>query len=162
MSCANNWQMEVEGDGLQAASQEETQEMTETSVSSTSMEATRLAVQLAAALLRAEEKPSVADAVALVREIRQEILPLVAEEGADRRTPAVPVEESVSDDWIVCLEDGKRLKLLKRYLMTHHGMTPQEYRAKWGLPPDYPMAAPSYSRERSAMARKIGLGRKRR
>ena len=75
-------------------------------------------------------------------------------------TPAVPVKRSVTDDYIICLEDGKKLKMLKRHLMTAYGMTPEEYRAKWGLKPDYPMVAPSYARTRQELAKKIGLGRK--
>ena len=75
-------------------------------------------------------------------------------------TPAVPIKRSVTDDYIVCLEDGKKLKVLKRHLMTYHGMTPEEYRAKWGLPYDYPMVAPSYARKRQELAKAIGLGRK--
>ena len=75
-------------------------------------------------------------------------------------TPAVPIRRSVTDDYIVCLEDGKKLKMLKRHLMTAYGMTPQEYRAKWELPHDYPMVAPSYARTRQELARAIGLGRK--
>ena len=74
--------------------------------------------------------------------------------------PAVPIRRSVTDDHIVCLEDGKKLKMLKRHLMTDHGMTPQDYRAKWGLRSDYPMVAPSYSVQRQALAKQIGLGRK--
>lgn len=73
--------------------------------------------------------------------------------------PVVPIRKSVSDEYIVCLEDGKRLKMLKRYLKTHYNMTTEEYRRKWGLPPDYPMVAPAYARIRSAFAKKIGLGR---
>ena len=75
-------------------------------------------------------------------------------------TPAVPIRRSVTDDHIVCLEDGKKLKMLKRHLMAEHGMTPAEYRAKWGLGPDYPMIAPNYSAQRQAFAKQIGLGRK--
>jgi predicted transcriptional regulator len=75
-------------------------------------------------------------------------------------TPAVPIRRSVTDDYIVCLEDGKKLKMLKRHLMTAYSMTPEEYRAKWGLKPDYPMVAPNYSQKRQELARKIGLGRK--
>ena len=75
-------------------------------------------------------------------------------------TPAVPIRRSVTDDHIVCLEDGKKLKMLKRHLMTAYGMTPEEYRTKWGLPFDYPMVAPSYSAKRKALAMAIGLGRK--
>jgi len=75
-------------------------------------------------------------------------------------TPAVPVKKSVTDDYIVCLEDGKKLKMLKRHLMTSYGMTPEEYRAKWGLKADYPMVAPNYAAKRQELAKKIGLGRK--
>ena len=75
-------------------------------------------------------------------------------------TPAVPIRRSVTDDHIVCLEDGKRLKMLKRHLMTDHGLTPEEYRAKWGLKPDYPMVAPTYSARRQMLAKQMGLGRK--
>ena len=75
--------------------------------------------------------------------------------------PAVPIKKSYTDDYIVCLEDGKKLKMLKRYLRSHFDMTPEEYRAKWGLPIDYPMVAPSYAAKRSAFAKEIGLGKKR-
>ena len=75
-------------------------------------------------------------------------------------TPAVPIRRSVTDDYIVCLEDGKKLKMLKRHLMTAYGLTPEEYRAKWGLKPDYPMVAPNYSAQRQTLAKQIGLGRK--
>lgn len=73
--------------------------------------------------------------------------------------PAVSIKKSITPDHIVCLEDGKKLKMLKRYLRTTHGMTPEEYRAKWGLSSDYPMVAPNYAAQRSAFAKKIGLGR---
>ena len=79
---------------------------------------------------------------------------------APELTPAVPIKRSITDDYIVCLEDGKKLKMLKRHLMTSYGMTPEEYRTKWGLKPDYPMVAPSYARTRQELAKKIGLGRK--
>ena len=68
--------------------------------------------------------------------------------------PAVPIEQSVADDYLVCLEDGRRLKTLKRYIRHHYGLTPQQYRARWGLPADYPMVAPSYARLRSALAKR--------
>jgi predicted transcriptional regulator len=74
--------------------------------------------------------------------------------------PAVPIKRSVTDDHIFCLEDGKKLKMLKRHLMTDHGLTPEAYRAKWGLKPDYPMVAPNYSAQRQALAKQFGLGRK--
>jgi predicted transcriptional regulator len=73
--------------------------------------------------------------------------------------PAVAIRNSIKKDHIVCLEDGKKLKMLKRHLMTHYGMTPDDYRAKWGLPKDYPMVAPEYAETRRTLAKKIGLGR---
>ena len=79
---------------------------------------------------------------------------------ASAPTPAVAVKKSVFPDYIVCLEDGKKLKMLKRHLNTSYGMTPEAYRAKWGLPRDYPMVAPSYAAVRSGLAKRIGLGRK--
>jgi len=78
---------------------------------------------------------------------------------AEKQKPAVPVSKSVHDDYIVCLEDGKRLKMLKRYLRSRYDMSPEEYRRKWGLPPDYPMVAPAYAARRSDFAKQIGLGR---
>lgn len=75
-------------------------------------------------------------------------------------SPAVNPKRSVQPDYIVCLEDGKRFKSLKRHLMTHYGLTPEEYRAKWGLPHDYPMVAPNYAAARSELAKSMGLGRK--
>ena len=75
-------------------------------------------------------------------------------------TPAVSIRSSVKPDYVVCLEDGKKLKMLRRHLMTHYGLTPNDYRAKWGLPADYPMVAPNYSEKRRALAKQIGLGTK--
>lgn len=74
--------------------------------------------------------------------------------------PAVSVRASVKPDYIVCLEDGKKLKMLKRHLMTHYNLTPEQYRARWNLPADYPMVAPNYAEKRRDLAKKIGLGRK--
>ncbi|MEM7664107.1 MAG: MucR family transcriptional regulator [Pseudomonadota bacterium] len=74
--------------------------------------------------------------------------------------PAVPVKKSVTDEHIICLEDGKKLKMLKRHLKTSYDLTPEEYRAKWSLPYDYPMVAPAYAKKRQELAKKIGLGRK--
>ena len=79
---------------------------------------------------------------------------------SDNLKPAVPVRRLITPDYIVCLEDGKRLKMLKRHLRAAYNMTPDEYRAKWGLPSDYPMVAPNYAKQRSQFAKKIGLGRK--
>ena len=76
-----------------------------------------------------------------------------------KQKPAVPISRSVQHDYIVCLEDGKPLKMLKRYLRSRYNMSPEDYRRKWGLPPDYPMVAPAYAERRSDFAKKIGLGR---
>jgi predicted transcriptional regulator len=78
----------------------------------------------------------------------------------DKQKPAVNPKKSVHDDYIVCLEDGKKFKSLKRHLMTHYGLTPEQYREKWGLDPNYPMVAPNYAAARSQLAKKMGLGRK--
>lgn len=78
----------------------------------------------------------------------------------ERQLPAVPIKKSVFADHIVCLEDGKHLKMLKRHLSTAYGMTPEQYRDKWNLPPDYPMVAPAYAKHRSSLAKRIGLGTK--
>ena len=80
----------------------------------------------------------------------------------DRPQPAVPARKSVFDDYIVCLEDGKKLKMLKRHLKTAYNMTPDQYRERWGLPPDYPMVAPNYAKHRSSLAKQSGLGTTRR
>ena len=84
------------------------------------------------------------------------------EEPEPKPEPAVSIRSSVKPDYIVCLEDGKKLKMLKRHLMTHYQMTPDEYRQKWGLNADYPMVAPNYAEQRRTLAKKIGLGTKRR
>jgi predicted transcriptional regulator len=78
---------------------------------------------------------------------------------AEKQKPAVPISRSINDDFIVCLEDGKRLKMLKRYLRSKFNLSPDEYRRKWGLQPDYPMVAPAYAHRRSEFAKQIGLGR---
>jgi predicted transcriptional regulator len=77
---------------------------------------------------------------------------------AEKQEPAVSVRSSIKQDYIVCLEDGKKLKMLKRHLMTHYALTPEQYRAKWNLPADYPMVAPAYAEQRRMLAKKIGLG----
>ncbi|MEM9013999.1 MAG: MucR family transcriptional regulator [Pseudomonadota bacterium] len=78
--------------------------------------------------------------------------------GLNLQDPAVPINKSVTPDFVICLEDGKKLKMLKRYLRTHFDMSPEEYRHKWGLPADYPMVAPNYAKRRSQFAKDIGLG----
>ena len=97
----------------------------------------------------------------LIQNVYGALAGLGAEETVeDRREPAVSVRASVKNDHLVCLEDGKKMKMLKRHLMTDHGMTPEEYRERWNLPADYPMVAPDYAEKRRELAKKIGLGRK--
>jgi len=83
----------------------------------------------------------------------------VAEAPAEPLKPAVPIRKSITPDYLICLEDGKKLKMLKRHLRSTYNMTPDEYRSKWNLPADYPMVAPKYAEQRSEFAKKIGLGR---
>ncbi|MGI4978418.1 MAG: MucR family transcriptional regulator [Janthinobacterium lividum] len=102
-----------------------------------------------------------ADLPELIQTVHRALLTLGAAPVAeDKPEPAVPVRKSVFPDYIVCLEDGKKLKMLKRHLQTSYGLTPDAYRARWGLPTNYPMVAPSYAERRSALAKSIGLGRK--
>jgi len=105
---------------------------------------------------------SVSDLPALIANVHSALSGLGApkESPAAKQEPAVTVRASIKPDYIVCLEDGKKLKMLKRYLMTTYKMTPDEYRAKWGLPAEYPMVAPNYAQKRKELAYKIGLGRK--
>ncbi len=86
----------------------------------------------------------------------------VVEAPAEPAKPAVPVKRSVSNDYIICLEDGKKFKSLKRHLRTQYNLSPEQYREKWGLPADYPMVAPNYAAARSALAKQMGLGQQRR
>ena len=88
-------------------------------------------------------------------------LSIPEEEPPVELVPAVSIKKSVTDEYIVCLEDGKKLKMLKRHLRTSYDMSPEDYRAKWSLPYDYPMVAPNYAKRRSAFAKEIGLGKKR-
>ncbi|WP_193336539.1 MucR family transcriptional regulator [Devosia beringensis] len=98
----------------------------------------------------------IADVHGALRTLSNNEVPLQVEE----LKPAVPVRKSVAPDYIICLEDGKKFKSLKRHLRTHYNLSPEEYREKWGLPADYPMVAPSYSATRSKLAKDNGLGRK--
>lgn len=102
------------------------------------------------------------DLGALLKAVYTTIHDLSAETsvGLNIPQPAVSIEESIQDDYLVCLEDGRQLKMLKRYLRSRYDMTPEEYREKWGLPTDYPMVAPNYAKLRSKHAKKIGLGKK--
>jgi predicted transcriptional regulator len=97
----------------------------------------------------------------LIREVYLTLLRVNEPPAVARPKPAVPPNKSVFADHLVCLEDGKKMKMLKRHLMTDHQMTPEQYRARWELPPSYPMVAPDYARTRSALAKQIGLGQKR-
>jgi predicted transcriptional regulator len=102
---------------------------------------------------------------ALIQQIHQTLASLGSngsstEPAGEKQTPAVPIKKSVTPDYIISLEDGRRFKSLKRYLRTSHGMTPNDYRIKWNLPADYPMVAPNYAAQRSALAKTMGLGRK--
>ena len=103
------------------------------------------------------------DLPALISSVQAAFRGLGEEKAAPQKTeqaPAVPIKKSVTPDYIVCLEDGKKLKMLKRHLKTVYDLTPDEYRVKWNLPPEYPMVAPNYAKARSEMATKLGLGRK--
>jgi len=101
---------------------------------------------------------SLGDLPALIRSVHGALCGVAGEVAAPAQEPAVPVKRSITPDYIICLEDGLKLKMLKRHLSTSYNMTPDEYREKWGLPSDYPMVAPSYARQRSSLAKKIGLG----
>jgi predicted transcriptional regulator len=97
----------------------------------------------------------------LIQEVYKTLSGVGKEPGIpEKPQPAVPVKRSVFADHIVCLEDGKKLKMLKRHLKTAYNMTPEQYRERWGLPHDYPMVAPNYAKHRSSLAKKIGLGTK--
>lgn len=106
---------------------------------------------------RAELPALIADIHAAIERLRAGATPVPGE----TRAPAVPIKKSVTTDYIVCLEDGKKFKSLRRHLSTHYNLSPDEYRQKWSLPRDYPMVAPAYAAARSSLAKSMGLGRKR-
>jgi predicted transcriptional regulator len=122
-----------------------------------------LAVQIVSAYVRRDGTPVAAlpallrDVLAVLREAGP--APQSAAAAPPQRDPAVPVDRSITPEYLVCLEDGRRLKTLKRHLRAAYGLTPEAYRARWGLPPDYPMVAPGYARKRSSLAKAQGLGR---
>lgn len=119
----------------------------------------RLSADIVAAYV-AQNGVSTAELGGIIHSVHQALAGLgQAQPEPERRKPAVPISRSVQHDYIVCLEDGKRLKMLKRYLRARYGLTPEEYRRRWGLAPDYPMVAPVYAARRSDFAKKIGLGR---
>jgi predicted transcriptional regulator len=119
-----------------------------------------LAAQIVSAHVR--HNPVAADELPrLIQEVYRALVNIGRQPAqAEKPTPAVAVKQSVRQDRIICLEDGKSFSMLKRHLMTDHKLTPQQYRDRWGLPRDYPMVAPNYAQTRSALAKKIGLGRK--
>jgi predicted transcriptional regulator len=117
-----------------------------------------LTSQIVAAYVSRNALP-LGDLPALIHSVYQSLVGLGHSGGAvTGQEPAVPIKKSVTPEYIICLEDGKRLKMLKRYLRTRYDMTPEEYRRKWNLPADYPVVAPNYAAQRSAFAKKIGLG----
>jgi predicted transcriptional regulator len=103
----------------------------------------------------------ISDLPQLIKTVHDSLAGLTGDSPAEKPQPAVSVRRSVTPDYIVCLEDGRKLKMLKRHLATAYGMTPEDYREKWGLPSDYPMVAPNYAKQRSSLAKKIGLGKRR-
>src|SRR6266404_4973684 len=120
----------------------------------------RLTAELAAAYL-SNNSPSISEIPDTITTIHQSLAGLrngLAE--AEPSSPAVPIKKSVTSDYLVCLEDGKKQKALKQHLRTAHNLSPSDYRKRWGLPGDYPMVAPSYAAVRSAISKKIGLGRR--
>ena len=118
-----------------------------------------LTTQIVAAYV-ANNTVAVNDLPGLIRQVHAALANVggSAEVAPERPQPAVPIKRSVMPDYIVCLEDGKKLKMLKRHLKTAFNMTPEEYRERWDLPPDYPMVAPDYARQRSSRAKQAGLG----
>lgn len=124
-------------------------------------EALRMTADIVASFV-ANNKVSSDELTDLIRSVHKTVAGLSCAGGlaaAERPKPAAPINKSVQTDYIVCLEDGKKLKMLKRYLRSTYNMSPDEYRKRWGLPPDYPMVAPSYAARRSEFAKRIGLGK---
>ena len=104
--------------------------------------------------IQSEELPG------LIKDVHATLKELKSAKGAEATPePAIPIKKSITDDFLICLEDGKKFTSLKRHLRSKYGMSPEEYREKWGLPYDYPMVAPSYARKRSALAKEMGLGK---
>jgi len=123
-----------------------------------------LTAEIVSAYVSNNTVPS-ADIPALINQVHSALLRVSNGEtqaSSEPLKPAVPVKRSINPDYIVCLEDGKKFKSLKRHLRTQYDMTPEQYREKWGLPHDYPMVAPTYAEARSSLAKKIGLGQNRR
>ena len=130
-----------------------------TSTPATAEETRRLATQIVSAHV-GNNSVAVADLPGLITQVygALEKLGQPTEPVITRPEPAVPIRKSVTPDYVICLEDGKKLKMLKRHLASAYNMTPDQYRERWGLPSDYPMVAPNYAQQRSALAKTIGLG----
>ncbi|MGB0749913.1 MAG: MucR family transcriptional regulator [Magnetospiraceae bacterium] len=122
----------------------------------------RMTVEIVAAHVSRNELPAEAlsEVITTVYSSLSSVAQGQEEEKSEPQKPAVPIKKSITPDYLICLEDGKKLKMLKRHLRTNYEMTPEEYRAKWNLPSDYPMVAPNYAQQRSEFAKKIGLGTK--
>ena len=123
----------------------------------------KLATDIVAAYVSNNPVP-VTELPSMIKSVHSTLGGLSGAASADVQTaqkPAVTVKKSITPEYIICLEDGKKLKMLKRYLRSRYGLSPEEYRAKWGLPADYPMVAPNYAKQRSDLARKMGLGQSR-
>jgi len=133
---------------------------TKSSASVDTTEILRLATEIVAAYV-SNNAMAANDLPAMIRTVHSTLnnLDQTAPSRETDLTPAVPIKKSVTADYIICLEDGKKLKMLKRYLRSQYGLTPEEYKARWGLPHDYPMVAPNYAAQRSKLAKQIGLGR---
>jgi predicted transcriptional regulator len=122
-------------------------------------------IEYAAIIVQAyvgNNRASASEVSGLVRDVHA-TLAWLAQSGGEAppmtQKPAVPIKKSITPDYVICLEDGKKLKMLKRYLRSRYSLSPEQYRTKWGLPHDYPMTAPNYAATRSMLARKTGLGR---
>jgi predicted transcriptional regulator len=120
-----------------------------------------MTAQIASAYFSKNRTPA-GDISDIIKKIQNALLGIRAGGHGAPPTPAVPIKKSITADHLICLEDGKKLKMLKRYIMKRFSLTPEGYRAKWGLPADYPMVSPNYAKKRSQMAIKLGLGRQRR
>ncbi len=124
-----------------------------------SAELLELTTKIVAAHVSHNAMPA-ADLPRLIATVHETLAKLGTEEAAPRPEPAVPIKQSVTPDYIICLEDGTKHKMLKRHLKAAHSMSPYKYRERWGLPRDYPLVSPNYAKQRSKLAKKFGLGQK--
>ncbi len=130
-------------------------------IDTSDQELLRLSADIVAAYVAQNTLPvaGIPDVIRSVHDALKGLAKAQAARPAERQKPAISVGRSIQDDYIICLEDGKKLKMLKRYLRSRYNMSPEDYRRKWGLPPDYPMVAPAYAARRSDFAKQIGLGK---